>query len=174
MRLELTKPEMLALWKRRHFLEPLRADCTIQRSDGVDLDTIVQEEMRLWYLKQLAEAPVELLAPEDLTMTAKVRRSTQGTALITLPENVVRVVAVKLGGWERPARVMTNGNQPYRGNPFAVGGVAHPVAVVLPGNTLELFSPESPHTIPVVDLLVVITDPGPDTYIMDERLIERC
>ncbi len=75
MRLELTKNEMLALWKRRHFLEPLRADCRIERSDGVDLDAIATEEMRLWYLKQLAEAPPDMLAPSDLAMTAKVRRS---------------------------------------------------------------------------------------------------
>lgn len=85
MRLELTKNEMLALWKRRHFLEPLRADCRIERSDGVDLDAIATEEMRLWYLKQLAEAPPDMLAPSDLAMTAKVRRSPQGTGLITLP-----------------------------------------------------------------------------------------
>lgn len=114
MRLELTKNEMLALWKRRHFLEPLRADCRIERSDGVDLDAIATEEMRLWYLKQLAEAPPDMLAPSDLAMTAKVRRSPQGTGLITLPGNVVRVIAVRLAagnarqGYSPPEAVMNN------------------------------------------------------------------
>jgi hypothetical protein len=51
--------------------------------------------------------------------------------------------------------------------------VADPSAVLRPGNILELFSLDSPHTIPVVDILIVIEDPGPDIYIMDERLVER-
>ena len=175
MRLELTKNEMLALWKRRHFLEPLRADCRIERSDGVDLDAIATEEMRLWYLKQLAEAPPDMLAPSDLAMTAKVRRSPQGTGLITLPGNVVRVIAVRLGGWECQARILPAGSRDEQraGNRFARGGVADPSAVLRPGNILELFSLDSPHTIPVVDILTVIEDPGPDIYIMDERLEER-
>lgn len=176
MKIELTKNEMLALWKRRHFLEPLRTDCIVERSDGVDLDEIAAEEMRLWYLGCLAEAPPSLLAPEDIALTAKARRSQQGTVLITLPETVVRVVAVKLGGWEREARIIGSGTPEERrcGNPFARGGVASPLAVVRPGNILELYSPDSSQALPVVDILTVITDPGPETYVMDERLISTC
>ena len=176
MRIELSENEMLALWKRRHFLEPLRADCLIERSDGVDLDAIAREEMRLWYLRRLAEAPPCKLAPDDIAMTAKVRRSPSGTALVTLPHNVVRVVAVKLGGWERPARIIEAGSPCERraANPFARAGVADPVAVLRPGNILELFSPDSRQALPVVDTLLVIEDPGPHTYVMDERLLEEC
>ena len=173
MTLTLTKSEMLALWKRRHFLEPLRADCTVERSDGIDIDTIACVEMRLWYLRQLTEAPAEMLAPKDIAMTAKVRRSAHGTALITLPQEVVRVVAVKLAGWERPARMVHADDPAIRtGNVFARPGVAEPLATMLPDGTLELFSPVSEATLPAVDLLMVITDLGPESYVMNELLIE--
>ena len=49
MKLTLDQSEMLALWKRRHFIEPLRADCTIERTDGIDIDARCREEMRALY-----------------------------------------------------------------------------------------------------------------------------
>ena len=49
MKLTLDQTEMLALWKRRHFIEPLRADCTIERTDGIDIDARCREEMRALY-----------------------------------------------------------------------------------------------------------------------------
>lgn len=176
MRIELSENEMLALWKRRHFLEPLRADCQVERSDGADIDTMARQEMRLWYLQQLAEAPPCRLAPEDIAMTAKVRRSPWGTGLITLPRNVVRVVAVKLGGWEREARIIAPGSNAERraANRFARAGVADPAAVLRPDGTLELFSLDSTQALPVVDTLLVIADPGSEKYVMDESLVAEC
>lgn len=56
----LTRQEMLAQWKLRRALEPLRADCTAQRNDGIDLDRYLTEEMRSWYLRMLDTAPVEM------------------------------------------------------------------------------------------------------------------
>ena len=64
MMLRLTQADMLAQWKMRRYLEPLRTDCLISRSDGIDIDAYCVMEMRRWYLDLLATAPVEFLAPE--------------------------------------------------------------------------------------------------------------
>jgi len=175
MRMELTKNEMLALWKRRHFLEPLRADCTAERADGIDLDTWCAEAMRRWYLRLLAEAPPELLAPDDLSLTAKVRRTPYGSAVAQLPAGVVRVTAIKLNGWQRAAVPVTPDSPEAmrQANRFARGGVADPVAVAGHDGTLELFSPDSRSAIPTVEMLLAVTDPGEEKYIFDERALDH-
>ena len=45
MKITLSKAEML---KRRRIaggLEPLRADCTVERTDGIDIDTVLETEI---------------------------------------------------------------------------------------------------------------------------------
>ena len=108
MRKEYTKEEMMALWKRRHFIEPLRADCVISRSDGVNMDARVAEDMRAWYLHLLRNGPVEHLAPADMSLTCSVSRNSTGALQIRLPASAVRVTAVKLSGWERAVVPMIN------------------------------------------------------------------
>ncbi len=164
---------MLALWMRRHFMEPLRADCVVSRSDGVDLEAVAADEMRRWYVRMLADAPAEMLAPKDVALTVAIRRTANGTGTITLPENVVRVVAVKLSTWEREATIVAADSALGRlqANRYSRGGVAGPVAVVRPGGRLELFSLGSGVSVPVVETLLVVEDPGPERYVMDERLL---
>ncbi len=174
MKLDLTKNEMLALWKRRHFLEPLRADCRIGRSDGVDLDAISELQMRQWYLNLLAEAPVELVATTDLALTATLKRTSRGSGLVTLPTETVRVLSVKLSCW--PTAVVpveeTSAEAHRQSNPYSRAGIACPVAVMHSNNTLELFSLENSKTLPSIDSLLTVADYGPDRYVMDERAWE--
>lgn len=173
MRIDITKEEMLAIWMRRHFFEPLRADCVMSRSDGVDLEAIAVDEMRRWYVRMLGEAPAGMLAPVDIALTVAMRRTPQDTGIIMLPDNVVRVLAVKLSGWEREAAIVTGGSAMCRlqGNRYSRGGVANPVAVLSPGGRLELFSLGSEVSVPMVETLLVVEDPGPERYVMDERLL---
>ena len=96
MKLTLTKAQMLEQWKRRRWLEPLRADCRIRRSDGADLDAYAEMEMRQWYLDLLATAPAEMLAVTDLTLSATVKRAPEGRLFIDLPAPAVRVVRVRV------------------------------------------------------------------------------
>ena len=170
----MTKDEMLALWMRRHFLEPLRSDCVVSRSDGVDTEAIAIDEMRRWYVRMLHEAPAEMLAPRNVALTVAMRRSPQGTGIIMLPDNVVRVVAVKLSIWEREATIVTGDDALCRVqcNRYSRGGVARPVAVVWPGGRLELFSLGSEVSMPMVETLLVVEDPGREKYVMDERLLD--
>lgn len=172
MRTEYTKEEMMALWKRRHFIEPLRADCVMSRSDGVDMDTRVAEDMRAWYLDLLRNAPVEHLAPTDMSLTCSVSRDSAGALQIRLPASAVRVAAVKLSGWERAVVPVVNAGSACRqGNKYACGGVANPQAVLEHGGILRLSAAPGRLTLPAIEVLDVITDPGPELYVMDESAV---
>lgn len=170
MKVDYSKQEMVAQWKRRTWLEPLRTDCIISRSDGINLDEYAEIEMRKWYLKLLHEAPLEMLSVSDLTLTSTVKRSSAGQIYVDLPDGVIRLVRVRLSGWERDAEIVTDSSSRLalrQSNPFSRGGVSMPVAVVS-GKRLELFSAESSRVVPGLECLWAIVDPGPDTYRFDE------
>ena len=50
MEITLTPDEMLERWRLYRAMEPLRADCVVERTDGLDIDTILRIQMRAWYL----------------------------------------------------------------------------------------------------------------------------
>ncbi len=172
MKLRLTQAEMLAQWKMRRYLEPLRADCQMSRSDGIDLDAYCVMEMRKWYLELLSTASVDYLVPTDMTLTATLRRGEGNRGLITLPQGTLRIIRVKLSGWQRDAMVVTDpasalARRQY--NRFSCGGVERPVALWGGDGLLELFSLPSLNGVPVVEALTVIVDPGEERYEFDER-----
>jgi len=174
MKMELTKEAMMALWKRRHFIEPLRADCLISRSDGVDTDARVAEEMRAWYLELLRTGPLTALSPVDMSLTAKVTAGNGGCAEIRLAPNVVRVAAVKLEGWERaiePWGVLPEAARRRQGNKYACGGVACPMAEFGAEHVLRLWCPSTNVKLPAVEALDVIVDTGADHYVFDESAV---
>ena len=128
-------------------------------------------EMRQWYLDLLATAPAEMLAVTDLTLSATVKRAPEGRLFIDLPAPAVRVVRVRVAGWQRDAEITIDPHSPLarrQANRYSRGGVENPVAV-LSGRRLELFSAESSKAIPGVEALWVINDTGPDSYSFDER-----
>lgn len=67
MTVKLTKEEMLRRRRIADGLEPLRTDCTIARTDGIDIDAYLATELRRRYLHLLDHAPRELLATENLS-----------------------------------------------------------------------------------------------------------
>lgn len=174
MKVKLTKAQMLAQWKLRQMFEPLRADCTVSRSGGVDLDSYAALEMRRWYVGLLAEAPLELLAPKDFTLTAQLRRGDAGNGILPLPAGTVRVARVKLMGWTRPARIITDPFSPealaMSGNRFARPGRDNPAAIVMPDGNLHLYPLSESTLLPAVQELWCVTDGGENSdYEFDER-----
>ena len=170
MKLTLTRSEMLQLWRRIRAVEPMRLDCTVERTDGVDLDALLINEMRTWYLHLLHTAPPSMLCPMDMTVQARVSTN-GGLATVTLPTDggVVRVLAVKFSQWpvavapdgtaEQVARLAAN---PYcserHGAAMAADGA---VVVSAPQGTLS-------------ELLCVV-DHGEDVYQFDDSaLAEIC
>ncbi len=107
MKLELSKAEMLARWMSRRYLEPVRADCQVERSDAVDLAALCAREARDWYLELLATAPAELLSPVDVAKDCEAEAAADGYSVdVWMPENVVRPLSVRLAGWYRAATVV--------------------------------------------------------------------
>ncbi len=141
----LTEQEMTRLWLLRKGYEPLRSDCRISRSDGTDLESIARTECRLWMEQLLTEGDPGLLVLHDLAKETSVKFTmTLVPSMITqLPDDCVRPVAVKLRSWLSPARIVKPDSPLARRQyaPYCAGGVAAPVAVIHPGNRLELLSP---------------------------------
>lgn len=174
MKVTLTKAEMLAQWMLRRHLEPVRTDCRVARDDAVDFEAVCFSEMRGWYLELLANAPPELLAPEDVAKQCEVEASADGYSVdLWLPDNVVRPLSVRLAGWCRSAPVLPAGSPAARrcAARFAAPGVAEPVALLEPDGRLRLFSRPSTRRAPVVESLMAVVDNGDEAYSFDERAL---
>ena len=175
MKLNLNKAEMLAQWMLRRHLEPVRADCRVERSDSVDLERVCAAEMRAWYLELLATAPAALLSPRDVAGEAEAEASADGYSVeVWLPENVVRPLSVRLAGWHRGAVVRLPGGADERrcASRFGAGGIAEPVAFLEPDGRLRLFSRPSLRRAPVVEYLEAAVDTGEELYSFDERALD--
>ena len=163
MKRTLTKAEMLTLWRYARTAEPLRLDCTVSRTDGTDFDTLLCEEMRAWYLKQLDEAPEEALSPEEVVLQAK-STGLYGVTHVVLPDNVRRILRLRFSGWPAPLApdsdamsVRRHAANPYCRRPMAARISPREVIVCAPKG--ELTS------------VTAITDPGPDVYTFDDKLL---
>lgn len=171
--LQLTKQEMLALWLRLTRLEPLRADCAAQRTDGVDLAAVAEDEMRRWYLDRLDHAPLEHLRLTDIAPQLPVLRNSRGVVRVKLPADCRRVVSAWLSGWHRPAVPVAVADATVMrrlwASPFGQPGPEEPVCFLSDGgHTLECFtSPDRPD-VPTMSSLLVVADPGPDLYVIDQ------
>ncbi len=123
MKQTLTQCQMLELWRRKRMVEPLRLDCVVQRTDGPDVDAMLTEEMRRWYLELLDGGPRSALAPVDVTSTCKVDALSDGRMVITGPEGCRRILSVWFAGWEFPVEVSPDALQsnfnPYEQRPAA-------------------------------------------------------
>ena len=172
--LKYSKAEMLALWKQRHYLEPLRADCVVSRSDSYEVDSRCMQDMRAWYLELLHHGPKRWLVTENVGTQCRMMVSPDGVAEIELPSNVVRVVWVRMPGWRQECEVITDANSVearLQGNPFSRGGIDNPVAVCLPGSgVLRVYSPLLRDGTPI-DHIEAVCDSGPVSYILHPAVI---
>lgn len=178
----LTADEMLAHWRLARGLEPLRADSTVTRTDGVDLDALLMIEIRAWYLNLLDTAPEPMICVDDMAAVTPVIALPDGTAEVSLPPRTRRVLEVKLAGWERPARIVRPADPDaprllaLQASPWSRGGCCRPVAVMEAGR-LRLYSlPEADGgggaSTPVLESLRVVVEPADsDTFRLDTRAL---
>lgn len=174
MILTLSTPEMLSQWRLRRQLEPLRSDCTVLRSDGIDLERLLTAEMRDWYLTLLDTAPLEMLAVTDIAgeTALQVNGSDNCHATVLLPERCRRVVSVMLGNWQRPAVVTAPGSVLARcqDSPYSRASAHSPVAVLEPGQ-LRLYGGIDPFSPPEIASLKCVLVPPDGYYVLDERAL---
>ena len=152
-------------------LEPLRADCRVTRSDGIDLEALCAMEMRRWYMNLLCHGPLKWVPVADMADDCRLAVSDEGILTVRLPPEVIRPVSVELYGWERPAPVTTPDSRQGRmqANPFSRAGVCVPAAVLrTDGYTLELYSAPAAVASARIKSCMCVPDPGEDTYIFHE------
>ena len=118
MTLTLTESEMLQLWKRHRAVEPLRLDCTALRTDGPDVDSLLREEMRQWYLDLLDNGPESALIVTNAALTATIQTLNDGRALITGPEGCRRILSVMFSDWDFPVKVTALPERQGPRNPY--------------------------------------------------------
>lgn len=166
MKTTLSQPEMLRQWRLRRLYEPLRNDCAVTRTDGIDLDAILLTEMENWYRGLLLTAPADLLVTDDIASSAAMTADSDRTVTIPLDADICRVVEVRLSSWSRPATVIIDPCCPLalsQRHRFTRGGASQPVVLFMPGQlTLFCVPPRSRLT-----SLIVVRRPQEGTYALD-------
>ncbi len=174
MLVTLTHSEMLRLWRAAAGLEPMRADCTVERVEGIDANAMIEPRMRTWYLRLLDTADPALLPTADVRdeiVLSPCREHAAATAV--LPERARRLLELRLTGWLNPARPCLPPEERLRGllarNPYCAPGAVHPVCCVA-GRRLHVAPFEAGD---IVDVAIAVVDEGPDSYTLDESLLSE-
>ncbi len=143
MKLTLTRSEMLARWRLHRGYDIPHHDASVGRSDGIDLDSILEAEMDEWYRNLLLTAPLGLLAPVEKAGIIAVPGQGSVRMRLHLGETAVRIAAVRLSGWRCTATVVSDPLSPAamrQLHPFTRASADAPVAVFDPlGHTLDLY-----------------------------------
>lgn len=163
---------MLKLWRNAAGLEPLRVDCTVERVDGIAIDAVIEPRMRAWYLHLLDTAPPAMLPVSDVAQAIRLEPAgASGAATAQLPGQVRRLLELRLGSWRSHAVPCIPQEQPRRHrlalNPYSAPGAAHPLCT-LSGRCIRVM-PFSAGDEAVY--ATAVTDPGPETYTLDESLL---
>lgn len=184
MELEYTKEEMLALWKRLRWLEPLRADAEVVRSDGTDLDALAETEMRQWYLRLLNEAPLEMLPLTDLASQAMVRLLPVGSCPdcfsaaaplleVSVPRTALRLARLQMVGMAVGTDILEDPSDPrwrLAFNRFRRQSQP-PAALWLRASSVILLPAPADGSLPGVTHLHAVVDPGPSLYRFQESAL---
>ena len=162
----LSEEQMLVLWKSVLHLEDVRRDCTIERDDGIDLDSLLITHIRQWYHQQLATAPLEWLPIDDVATETALTADATGVVTMQLPERAVRPVEVRLSGWQCSVSEFaepTSRTALRQRCQWMRGGTASPVAVNHGGGTLRLYSVPA-GTTPTADVVRCVALAADGTY----------
>ncbi len=165
MKITLTKSEMLALWRRATGIDPAIADCDITRVDGFDLDATLTVFMRSWYLHLLDTAPLSQLAPTDIASLFPAGEVCAGWLRLQPPEQMRRLVSMRLSGWERPA-LPEPLPQGVVDNPFCLPSPQAPRVFIAPDGTI-LAGPSSGSLVSAI----CVADTGDDVYTFDDSAL---
>lgn len=170
----LSSDELLERWKLGHYYEPLRTDCQLTVTMGIDLDALLKLRMRERYISLLLSEPNPELPVTDLTPDLTLTRAPDGAGLVSRPADCLRVVLVKCQGWMKPARILTDPDSAEaraQASPMAHGGCYDPVAIVFDDSIL-LYTPPADSE-PRLEKLLAVTLPPDDTYVLTPYLLTR-
>lgn len=172
----LSQKQMLAQWKMRHYLEPLREDCSEVRDDGVNIDYLVALEMRDWYLNLLDTAPLRMVSVTDIIQEVAVdNRPDNGAVVINLPEACRRVVSIWLSGIAQeiiPITDLSDYRVILQQSEYSRGGKCIPVAVLSDAGLLTIYGYDSDGNPPEIEHLYAVMCPEDGVYILDESALK--
>lgn len=165
MKLSLTRAQMLERRRISGGLEPLRSDCSIEYTDGIDIDRLLEQQLRARYVWMLDHADPSMLAVESVG-GIKESAAPHGGSKLRLPPSCRRALDVELDGWEVPAHILPSDMfgtiLSLQANTFRAAKARHPVAVTSPGGDIYAWPGGQ------LRQLNGISDPGDDSYILDE------
>ena len=164
-----TKNQLMAQWRLRRGLEPMRADVTVE-FDGVDTEALEEAQLADWIADMTANAPAEMLGQKDLSVRCTVKAATGGGTDVELPASVGcrRVLGVRLSGWMREGRLVAPDSREamLQRWEYTQAGVESPVAVV--------YSPQHVRCFPAgedVECFRAITEGDGETLTIDSALL---
>ena len=162
---------MLERFRLAGGFEHLRSDCVIEATDGVDMNGLIEEQLRRVYTELLLTGPRELTVAEDVAAELS-DASYLGFNLgrVELPADVVRVFEIKLESWDTPADVRPAEERDdlrmRADNAYTTPKTRYPAAVASEdGRTITVSPAGSPRTVVYAR---GVRDPGPDKYTLEE------
>lgn len=171
--MELSESEMLDLWKTMMQLQPAHYGCTIERTDGIDIDELLLIHIRKWYASLLLSAPDGIVPVEDVKDRLSVMVADNGVVTAMVPLECVRPVEWKLKAWQKSVTLFLQPNVPeaaYLHNEWTRPGVCDPAAVDY-GNRILLFTlPDG--ELPIFDMARCVVRPTNGKYVFHASVLE--
>lgn len=171
--MELSESEMLDLWKTMMQLQPAHYGCTIERTDGIDIDELLLIHIRKWYASLLLSAPDGIVPVEDVKDRLSVMVADNGVVTAMVPPECVRPVEWKLKAWQKSVTLFLQPNVPeaaYLHNEWTRPGVCDPAAVDY-GNRILLFTlPDG--ELPIFDMARCVARPTNGKYVFHASVLE--
>lgn len=143
MKLHLTEAQLLQEWRLRYLPQPVNAGCSVTASSGYDMESIIKARMRDWYSRLVTAADPAMLAPVEIGDRLTLTIADDGTGIVNLPEETVKVLAVEMEGWRRAATVTADPLSRIalrQRSPYSRGCPESPVAVI-DGSKMRLYTP---------------------------------
>ncbi len=173
MRITKTKAEMLLLARRILGFDHLRTDCGATQTDGIDVDTLIEDSLRQWYLDLLDNGPAHHLAPAEIQVTASRPSGIAGGTLLQTGDECRRPLTVRMAGWHHETEVLPPEESErvvgMQMNRYGAATASHPVAVRVPGGRGILAWPD-PGEYGTTHITGAV-DTGSDVYTMDESAL---
>lgn len=172
--LDLSENEMLNMWKTLLHLDTARHDCTLEREDGIDLDSLLTMHLRQWYAELLATATAELLPTDDVAAEVTLTADVNGAVTAMVPAQCVRPVEWQLRNWQHSVTQFLQPDSPEakpQHNQWTCGKSHNPAAIDY-GNRLLLLSCE-PGEKPELVMARCVVRPADGHYRLHQRLIAQ-
>lgn len=162
MKLTFTREEMREKWRRIRAVEPMRLDGVVSRTDGPDVDAIMEAEMRAWYLDLLDHGPLSALCLVNKASEAKMEaRVTGEPVIVTPPSGTRRVTALRFSSW--PMAIAPSATPEAVMAAVSSAMWKRPLAAILPDGTVAVAGAAG-----TLKTLTVAFDEGPETYKFDD------